>query len=261
MSNGKTLETFGDGSKTGYLLYGPPGCGKTSIAKAVANEAGTSFIHIQGPELMNKFVGESELALRTIFSRARKCSPCILFIDEIDARTKKRGKEGGSSVDDRLLTQLMLELDGGEQHKGVYVIAATNRPLAMDRAVLRAGRLGKHIYVSLPNQDQCLSILKALTRNMTLDTDVDLDATAQSEACKNLSGADLTELIELAKSAAYEEYLKTYEAAALEGTDLGDMPCPIKAVHFEIALGIIKPSISEKDKRRFDRMSKRFKKR
>ncbi|XVF50045.1 hypothetical protein PTKIN_Ptkin04bG0063300 [Pterospermum kingtungense] len=130
---------FGVDLETGFLLYGPPGCGKTLIAKAVANEAGANFIHIKGPELLNKYVGESELAVRTLFSRARTCSPCILFFDEVDALTTKRGKEGGWVVE-RLLNQLLIELDGADQRRGVYVIGATNRPEVMDRAVLRPGR-------------------------------------------------------------------------------------------------------------------------
>ncbi|KAF5780063.1 putative AAA+ ATPase domain, ATPase, AAA-type, core [Helianthus annuus] len=156
----------------GFLLYGPPGCGKTLIAQAVANEAGVNFIHIKGPELLNKYDGESELALRTIFSRARTCSPCILFFDE-----------------------LLTELDGNDQREGVYVIAATNRPKVMDKAILRPGRLGTHMYVPLPNQEQREMILKALSRNKPLDVDVDLGAIARSEACANLNGSDLKRMV------------------------------------------------------------------
>ncbi|XP_047254254.1 ATP-dependent zinc metalloprotease FtsH 2 [Capsicum annuum] len=112
--------------ETGFLLYGPPGCGKTLITKAVANEAGANFTHIKGPEILNKYVGESELANRTLFTGARTCAPCILFFDEMDALTTKRGKEGGWVVE-RLLNQLLIELDGADQRKGVYVIGAINR--------------------------------------------------------------------------------------------------------------------------------------
>ncbi|KAL0382665.1 UNVERIFIED_CONTAM: Cell division control protein 48C [Sesamum calycinum] len=164
-------EDFGVDLETGFLLYGPPGCGKTLIAKAVANEAGANFIHIKGPELLNKYVGESELAVRTIFSRARTCSPCILFFDEVDALTTKRGKEGGWVVE-RLLNQL----DGAEQRRGVYVIGATNRPEVMDRAVLRPGRFGKLLYVPLPSPDERGMILKALARKKPIDANMDLMA-------------------------------------------------------------------------------------
>ncbi|ONH99093.1 hypothetical protein PRUPE_6G011100 [Prunus persica] len=111
--------------ETGFLLYGPPGCGKTLIAEAVANEVGANFIHIKGPELLNKKWGESEKAVRTLFSRARACTPCILFFDEVDALTTKRGQEGGQSVE-LLLNQLLVQLVGGDQRKGVIVIGATN---------------------------------------------------------------------------------------------------------------------------------------
>ncbi|KAL7259432.1 hypothetical protein ACSBR1_005352 [Camellia fascicularis] len=182
--------------ETGFLLYGPPGCGKTLIAKAVANEAGANFIHIKGPELLNKYVGESELAIRTIFSRARTCAPCILLFDEVDALTTKRGKEGGWVVE-RLLNQLLIQLDGADQRRGVYVISATNRPEVMDRAVLRPGRFGKLLYVPLPSPDERGLILKALARKKPIDASVDLIAIGSDEACENLSGADLSALVQL----------------------------------------------------------------
>ncbi|XP_076907555.1 cell division control protein 48 homolog C-like [Bidens hawaiensis] len=254
-------EEYGVDLETGFLLYGPPGCGKTLIAKAVANEAGANFIHIKGPELLNKYVGESELAVRTIFSRARTCSPCILFFDEVDALTTKRGKEGGWVVE-RLLNQLLIELDGADQRKGVYIIGATNRPEVMDRAVLRPGRFGKLMYVPLPNQDERGLILKALSRNKPLDADVDLIAIARSEACANLSGADLSALMNEAAMVAVEEKFSKIEAAALEETSescLGGMPHTIKAVHFEQALGKITPSVSDKQKQYYQVLSESFK--
>ncbi|KAI7752645.1 hypothetical protein M8C21_017732 [Ambrosia artemisiifolia] len=242
-------EEYGVDLETGFLLYGPPGCGKTLIAKAVANEAGANFIHIKGPELLNKYVGESELAVRTIFSRARTCSPCILFFDEVDALTTKRGREGGWVVE-RLLNQLLIELDGADQRKGVYIIGATNRPEVMDQAVLRPGRFGKLMYVPLPNQDERGLILKALSRNKPLDADVDLIAIARSEACEDLSGADLSALMNEAAMAAVEEKFRKIEEASNEGTlsesYIGGMPHTIKAVHFEQALRKISPSVSDK---------------
>ncbi|KAL6504070.1 hypothetical protein OROGR_025993 [Orobanche gracilis] len=188
-------EDFGVDLETGFLLYGPPGCGKTLIAKAVANEAGANFIHIKGPELLNKYVGESELAVRTIFSRARTCSPCILFFDEVDALTTKRGKEGGWVVE-RLLNQLLVELDGAEHRRGIYVIGATNRPEVMDRAVLRPGRFGKLMYVPLPSPDERGMILKAHARKKPIDACMDLMALGKDSACDNLSGADLSALLD-----------------------------------------------------------------
>ncbi|KAJ0515777.1 putative AAA+ ATPase domain, ATPase, AAA-type, core, AAA ATPase, AAA+ lid domain-containing protein [Helianthus annuus] len=254
---------FGVDSKPGFLLYGPPGCGKTLIAQAVANEAGANFIHIKGPELLNKYVGESELALRTIFSRARTCSPCILFFDEIDAITAKRGKEGGLVVD-RLLTQLLTELDGGDQRKGVYVIAATDRPKVMDKAILRPGRLWTHMYVPPPNQEEREMILKALSRNKPLDASVNLGAIARSKACANLNGADLKRMMDIATTAAFVEAFTKFKASIHEGTSssssqsyLDEMPSTINAAHFALALEEISPSIFDKVKHHYERMSKR----
>ncbi|XP_011084336.1 cell division control protein 48 homolog C-like [Sesamum indicum] len=245
-------EDFGVDLETGFLLYGPPGCGKTLIAKAVANEAGANFIHIKGPELLNKYVGESELAVRTIFSRARTCSPCILFFDEVDALTTKRGKEGGWVVE-RLLNQLLIELDGAEQRRGVYVIGATNRPEVMDRAVLRPGRFGKLLYVPLPSPDERGMILKALARKKPIDANMDLMALGRDSACENLSGADLSALMNEAAMAALEEKL-TSLYRSLDG-----VPWTIKDVHFRRALEKISPSVSDKQIQYYKLLSESFK--
>ncbi|XP_073144062.1 cell division control protein 48 homolog C-like isoform X2 [Henckelia pumila] len=177
----EVFKNFGmDDVQSGILLYGPPGCGKTLIAKAVAREAGANFIHIKGPELLNKYVGESELALRTKFNRARTCSPCIIFFDEVDALTRNRGREGGANVE-ALVNQLLLELDGGEHRRGVYVIGATNRPEAIDPCLLRPGRFGNLLYVPLPSPEERGMILKALARKMKMiDASVDLMAIGKS---------------------------------------------------------------------------------
>ncbi|KAK1412865.1 hypothetical protein QVD17_34437 [Tagetes erecta] len=246
-------------SETGFLLYGPAGCGKTLIAKAVASEARANFIHIQGPELLNKYVGEAELALRTIFNRARTCSPCILFFDEVDALTTTRGKDGGWVVE-RLVNQFLIELDGGDQRKGVYVIGATNRPEVMDRALLRPGRFGKLMYVPLPDQDERVLILKALSRNNHLDADVDLNAIARS--CENFSGADLSKLMNDASNAAFEEIISEIEEAEVEEagafvSSSKDMLI-IKAIHIEQSLRKIFPSVSDEEKEHYHLMSKCF---
>ncbi|KAI3879336.1 hypothetical protein MKX03_031805 [Papaver bracteatum] len=191
-------EEFGVGFEQGFLLYGPPGCGKTSIAKAVANEAGANFIHVKGPELLGMWMGESELAVRTIFRRARTCSPCILFFDEVDAIAPKRGQgpmEGGRRMIESILTQLLIELDGGDKRKGVFVIGATNRPEAMDEAIKRPGRLGKHIYVPLPTPEERGLILKALSKGKPISEEVDFSAIGLKKAYDNLSGADLARVV------------------------------------------------------------------
>ncbi|WOH14213.1 hypothetical protein DCAR_0933730 [Daucus carota subsp. sativus] len=243
-------EEMGLQQEMGFLLYGPPGCGKTLIAKAVANEAGANFIHIKGPELLNKYVGESELAVRTIFSRARTCSPCILFFDEVDALTTMRGKEGGWVVE-RLVNQLLLELDGAEQRRGVYVIGATNRPEVMDRAILRPGRLGKLLYVPLPSPDERGLILKALAKKKPIDATVDLVAFGKNDSCSYLSGADLAALMDEAAMAAIED--KRQEQKSSNGTR-----CTIKTEHFDRALKKVPPSVSVKQNDYYERLKQSF---
>ncbi|KAL6216830.1 hypothetical protein ACLB2K_010048 [Fragaria x ananassa] len=233
----ENYEKFGVNSETGFLLYGPPGCGKTLIAKAVANEAGANFIYIKGPELLNKYVGESELAVRTLFTRARTCSPCILFFDEVDALTTRRGKEGGWVVE-RLLNQLLIELDGADQRRGVFVVGATNRPDVMDRAFLRPGRFGKLIYVAPPTTDERGLILKAIGRKYPIDAGVDLGEIGKWKACENFSGADLAALMDEAAMAALEE-----KETSAESSDASSWT--IKEAHFQPALAKIIPSITE----------------
>ncbi|CAH1416185.1 unnamed protein product [Lactuca virosa] len=244
----------------GFLLYGPPGCGKTLIAQAVANESGANFIYVKGPELLSKYVGEAESAIRTIFSRARTCSPCIVFFDEIDALTTNRGKEGGHVVQG-VVTQLLVELDGVDQRKGVYVIGATNRPEMVDKALLRPKRMEKLVYVPLPNPDERGLILKALARNKPIDADVDLIAIGQSEACANFSGADLFALMKEAIMIVREERFNIMQAAKARDepkSSLRGLPHTIKAIHFEQALGKISPSVSDKQIQYLHRLSKTF---
>ena len=129
---------------TGVLLYGPPGCGKTLVAKATANEANANFISIKGPELLNKYVGESERAVRTLFARARAAAPCVLFFDELDSLAPRRGNDSGNQASERVVNQLLTEMDGLEARSATFVVAATNRPDMIDPAMLRPGRLDKH---------------------------------------------------------------------------------------------------------------------
>ncbi|XP_055817955.1 cell division control protein 48 homolog C [Solanum dulcamara] len=251
IKNPKDYMGFGVDLETGFLLYGPPGCGKTLIAKAVANEAGANFIHIKGPEILNKYVGESELTIRTLFTRARTCAPCILFFDEMDALTTKRGKEGGWVVE-RLLNQLLIELDGADQRKGVYVIGATNRPEVMDQAILRPGRLGRLLYVPLPSPDERVLILKALARKKPIDSSVDLMTIGRDDACKNFSGADLAALMNEAAMVALEDKLTAM------ATSCGDTSSIIKESHFKRALEKVSPSVSDEQIKYYQKLSKDF---
>ncbi|TVU45122.1 hypothetical protein EJB05_04595, partial [Eragrostis curvula] len=249
----EVYEKFGVSMQAGFLLFGPPGCGKTLIAKAVAHEAGANFIHIKGPELLNKYVGESESEVRKIFTRARTNSPCIIFFDEVDALTTKRGKEGGWVVE-RLLNQLLIELDGAGQRRGVFVIGATNRIDVIDDAVLRPGRFGKKHYVPLPGASERVSILKAHARSRPMSSSVDLDALARREECCYLSGADLASLVNEAALAAVEETSEFLE----NGTSSMSPSGFVELAHFERALSKVKPSVSEQQRKHHEALSRQY---
>lgn len=190
----------------GVLLYGPPGCSKTMIAKALANESGLNFLAVKGPELMNKYVGESERAVREIFRKARAVAPSIIFFDELDALAVERGRSSGAGdVADRVLAQLLTEMDGVEQLRDVTVVAATNRPDRIDQALLRPGRIDSAIYVPLPDAATRREILRLRLRNMPVADDVDLqELVSRTEA---YSGAEIVAVCQEAGLRALEEDL------------------------------------------------------
>ncbi|NXW78593.1 NVL protein, partial [Hirundo rustica] len=161
--NPEQFKALGLTTPAGVLLAGPPGCGKTLLAKAVANESGLNFISVKGPELLNMYVGESERAVRQVFQRARNSAPCVIFFDEVDALCPRRSdRESGASV--RVVNQLLTEMDGLENRRQVFIMAATNRPDIIDPAILRPGRLDKTLYVGLPPPEDRLAILKTITK-------------------------------------------------------------------------------------------------
>ncbi|KAF8779103.1 hypothetical protein HU200_003072 [Digitaria exilis] len=245
-------DVFGVRMQDGFMLFGPPGCGKTLIAQAMAHEAGANFIHIKGPELLNKYVGESESEIRKIFNRARTNAPCIVFFDEVDALATKRGKEGGWVVE-RLLNQLLVELDGAGQRKGVYVIGATNRIDVIDDAILRPGRLGKKHYVPIPGARERVSILKAHARHTPISSTVDLDVLALREACNNFTGADLASLVNEAAMLAVEERWRLLD----NGTSVSPSRL-IELSHFEQALSKVKPSVSKQQREHYETFRKEY---
>lgn len=187
----------------GIFLYGPPGCGKTLLAKAVAHESEANFISVKGPEILSKWVGESEKAVRKIFRKARQVSPSIVFFDEIDSIASIRGEEIGSRVGERVVDQLLTEMDGLEELSNVIVIGATNRPDIVDPGFLRPGRFDRRILVPAPDKKAKFEILKVHTKNMPLAKNVDLKYLA--EKTENFSGADLEGLIREAAMIALRE--------------------------------------------------------
>lgn len=191
------------------LLWGPPGCGKTLLAKAVANEARANFISVQGPELLNKFVGESERAIRQVFERARATVPCVIFFDEIDALAPKRdGLLSESSA--RVVNTLLTELNGINKRDEIYVLGATNRPDSIDTALLRSGRLETLLFVGLPGKEERVQILQALTRKLNVEFDVIIADIARD--CNGFSGADLEKLCRNAVHNAIQRGAESLEA-------------------------------------------------
>ncbi len=193
----------------GILMFGPPGTGKTLLAKAVANESECNFIAVKGPELLSKWVGESEKGVREIFRKARQASPAIIFFDEIDALVPKRGSYGGSShVTESVVSQILTELDGLEELKNVTILAATNRPDMLDDALLRPGRLERHIYVPAPDAESRKKIFEVYLGGETgsiLAKDVDIDALVKQT--EGYVGADVEALVREAKMAAMRDFI------------------------------------------------------
>lgn len=237
----------------GVLLWGPPGCGKTLLAKAVANESHSNFISVKGPELLNKYVGESERAVRQVFERARASAPCVIFFDELDAICPKRSEESDASA--RVVNQLLTELDGLEGRRQVFILAATNRPDIIDPAMTRPGRLDKLLYVRLPTAEDRLDILRALSKRTPWNDDVDLAKLAFDQRCDNYSGADLAALIREASMAAIKEAIQRPDRMQIDGQDSQE-PIMVKNEHIEVAFSKVFRSVSAADVAVYDRLYK-----
>ncbi|MEK6922255.1 MAG: CDC48 family AAA ATPase [Nanoarchaeota archaeon] len=225
----------------GILLYGPPGTGKTQIAKAVANESEANFIYVKGPELISKWVGDSEKGIRKIFEKARQVSPCIIFFDEIDAIAHYRGLDDSSRVTERVVNQLLVEMDGLEELHDVVVIAATNRIDMIDPGLLRPGRFDKILSTKVPNELAREVIFRIHTRNMPLADDVDISDLAKRTA--NYAGADIEGICREAALIALRKNIKSRR---------------VEMTNFEEALEKIKPSIREEDLKAYSEMEENY---
>ncbi|AJV47865.1 AQG_2a_G0035190.mRNA.1.CDS.1 [Saccharomyces cerevisiae] len=264
-------EKVGISAPGGVLLWGPPGCGKTLLAKAVANESRANFISIKGPELLNKYVGESERSIRQVFTRARASVPCVIFFDELDALVPRRDTSLSESSS-RVVNTLLTELDGLNDRRGIFVIGATNRPDMIDPAMLRPGRLDKTLFIELPNTEEKLDIIKTLTKShgTPLSSDVDFEEIIRNEKCNNFSGADLAALVrESSVLALKRKFFQSEEIQSVLDNDLDkefeDLSVGVSGEEiivtmsdFRSALRKIKPSVSDKDRLKYDRLNKKM---
>ncbi len=229
----------------GILLFGPPGTGKTLLAKAVANESECNFIAVKGPELLSKWVGESEKGVREIFRKARQASPSIIFFDEIDALVPKRGSYDGSShVTESVVSQILTELDGMEELKNVTILAATNRPDMLDDALLRPGRLERHIYVPAPDEESRKKIFEVYLGGETgsiLAKDVDIESLVKQT--EGYVGADIESLVREAKMAAMREFIVVMGTRSEQERKDAIINVMITKAHFDAALLNVRGSL------------------
>lgn len=236
------FERMGINPPRGIFIFGPPGCGKTLLAKAVARETEANFISVKGPELLSKWVGESEKGVREIFRKARQAAPCIIFFDEIDSFAPRRGNySGGSHVTESVVNQLLTEMDGLEELKDVIVIAATNRPDLVDPALLRPGRFDRLVQIPAPNKETRRKIFEVHTKNVPIAKDVDISKLA--ERSEGYSGADISGIVHEAVMTALREDKKAKQ---------------ITLKHFEAALRETRPSLEDRIMKSYDKFKKEY---
>ena len=255
---------FGMQPSRGVLFYGPPGCGKTLLAKAIANECQANFISIKGPELLTMWFGESEANVRDIFDKARSAAPCVLFFDELDSIAKSRGGSVGDAggAADRVINQILTEMDGMGSKKNVFIIGATNRPDIIDTAILRPGRLDQLIYIPLPDDGSRMSILKANLRKTPVSKNVDLSILAKMT--KGFSGADLTEICQRACKLAIRENIeceirkekeREKSGGAMDVDNEEDENAEVEKRHFEEAMKFARRSVTDQDIKKYEMFS------
>ncbi|THX01705.1 AAA ATPase [Aureobasidium pullulans] len=261
---------FGLSPSKGVLFYGPPGTGKTLLAKAVANECAANFISVKGPELLSMWFGESESNIRDIFDKARAAAPCVVFLDELDSIAKSRGGSGAGGdaggASDRVVNQLLTEMDGMTSKKNVFVIGATNRPEQLDNALCRPGRLDTLVYVPLPDESSREGILRAQLRKTPVAPDVDIAYIASKT--NGFSGADLGFITQRAVKLAIKEAISTdierTKAREAAGEDAmeedAEDPVPeLTRAHFEEAMQSARRSVTDVEIRRYESFAQQMK--
>lgn len=253
---------FGMKPSKGVLFYGPPGCGKTLLAKAIAHECSANFLSVKGPELLTMWFGESEANVREIFDKARNAAPCVLFFDELDSIGMARGRSVGdaSGAGDRVMNQMLAEMDGVGTKKNLFFVGATNRPDILDEALLRPGRLDQLIYIPLPDKKSRIAIFKASLRKSPIAKNVNFDFLAG--LTEGFSGADINEVCQIAAKAAVREAIDSEEKRKALGEaamEVGEDPVPvITRGHFEEAMATARKSVTSIDLNKFREFSQKF---
>jgi len=250
------FQKFGMQPSKGVLFYGPPGCGKTLMAKAVANECSSNFVSVKGPELLTMWFGESEANVREVFDKARSAAPCVLFFDELDSIGTARGGGGGDAggAGDRVMNQLLTEIDGVGDKKNVFFVGATNRPELLDDALLRPGRLDQLIYIPLPDRVAREGILQSTLKKSPIAPNVSMAFLA--ELTDGFSGADLAELCQRAAKAAIRDAIAADEMKT-DDMDV-DAAGEIGRKHFEEAMGGARRSVAITDLAKYDQFRQKM---